>query len=168
MQRLGNKVQAWPVYRALSVHEVTSNLMEGFMWRMLLIALLLAGCVQLPPSPAELQSKKFENLPDKSVIYVVRTSMDSSELSGLALDGSAQITTYRGTYYRWEVAPGTHRVAGMMSAHESVTLTTAPGKIYFLEHTVLGTPRSGPQSTWIRVISEQDGRALVMRSQLLM
>ena len=140
------------------------------MWRTLLIALLLAGCadLQLPPSPEDIQAKKFERLPDKSVIYVVRTPMDSQEASGLALDDRAQITTYRETYYRWEVAPGKHRVAGIAAANESVTLTTAPGQIYFLEHTVLGDRRSGPQSTWLRQIGEQDGRALVMRSQLLM
>ncbi len=137
------------------------------MWRIPLIVLFLAGCVQLPPSPEDIQARKMESLPDKSVIYVVRSAMDSHEASGLALDDRAQITTLRGTYYRWEVAPGMHRVAGFASANESVTLTTAPGKIYFLEHTVIGTQRSGPQSTSLREIGEQDGRALVARSQLL-
>ncbi len=139
------------------------------MGRILLTALLLllAGCAQLPPTPEDIQAKKFVTLPDASVIYVVRSAMDSHEASGLVLDDQAQITTLRGTYYRWEVAPGVHRVAGYAAANESVTLTTAPGKIYFLEHTVNGTRRSGPQSTWLREIGEQDGRALVMRSKLL-
>lgn len=137
------------------------------MWRILLTVLLLAGCAQLPPTPEDIQARKMESLPDKSVIYVVRSAMDSREISGLVLDDRAQIATLGGTYYRWEVAPGMHRVAGFASANESVTLTTAPGKIYFLEHTVNGTRRSGPQSTWLREINEQDGRALVARSQLL-
>jgi len=138
------------------------------MWRILLTALVLAGCVQLPPSPEDLRAKKFESLPDKSVIYIVRAAMDSYEASGLALDDRAQITTYGGTNYRWEVAPGTHRIAGIAAANESVTLSTAPGRIYFLEHTVLGTPRSGPQFTNLRQIGEQEGRTLVVRSQLLL
>ncbi len=127
---------------------------------------LLAGCAQLPPSPEDIQARKMENLPGMSVIYIVRAPMDSHEASGLALDDHAQITTLRGTYYRWEVAPGTHRVAGYAAANESVTLTTAPGKIYFLEHTVTGTRRDGPQSTSLREIGEPEGRALVMSSQL--
>lgn len=136
------------------------------MWRIVLIALFLAGCVQLPPSPQDLQARKFEPVPGKAVIYIVRTPMDSREMSGLALDDSAQIATLGGTYYRWEVAPGTHRVAGVGQANESLTLTTAAGNIYFLEHTVRGTERSGPQSTSLRRINEQDGRALVQQAQL--
>lgn len=139
------------------------------MWRMLVPALLLAGCVQLPPSAEDIQAKKFQILPDKSVIYVVRTPMDSIEPSGLSFDGHASITTYRGTYYRWEVAPGTHRVAGIASANESVILTTTSGRIYFLEHTVRGDPDDGGvQSTALREIGDQAGRNLVMKSQLVM
>jgi len=137
------------------------------MWRIVLTALFLAGCVQLPPTPQDLDAKKFEAVPGKSVIYVVRSPMDSREASGLALDELQQITTFGGTYYRWEVAPGTHRIAGVGRANESVTLTTAPGSIYFLEHTVRGTERSGPQVTSLRQINERDGRAMVLRSQLL-
>ena len=135
---------------------------------MLVAALLLAGCAQLPPSPEDIQAKKFQIPSDKSAIYVVRTPMDSSEPGSLAL-GNSQITTHRGTYYRWEVAPGTHRVSGLGFGVESVTLTTTPGRIYFLEHTVIGDPDDGGvQSTRIRVIGDQAGRNLVTRSQLLM
>ena len=136
------------------------------MKRMLITALLLAGCTQLPPSPQDIQAKKFQIPSDKAVIYVVRTPMDSWEPSSLSL-GNAQITTHRGTYYRWEVAPGTHRVAGF--GVESVTLTTTSGRIYFLEHTVVGDPDDGGiQLTRLREIGDQAGRRLVMYSQLLM
>lgn len=138
------------------------------MWRILVSVLLLAGCAQLPPSPEDIQAKKFESLPDKSVIYVVRTAMDSLEASGLALDSREQITTFNRTYYRWEVSPGTHRVAGTGSATASVTLTTAPGRLYFLQHTVLGDQDDGGvMFTALQEISDQAGRNLVMHSQLL-
>jgi len=137
------------------------------MWRILLSALLLAGCAQLPPTPQDIQAKTFTSVPDKAVIYIVRTPMDSYEASGLSLDDGAPITTHPGTYYRWEVTPGRHRVAGFAAANESVTLTTAPGQLYFLEHTVIGTLRSGAQNTFLRQIGEHEGRALVMRAQLL-
>ena len=137
------------------------------MYRILLIALLLAGCAQIPPSPQDIQAKKFEPVPGKAVIYVVRTPMDSRESGSLVLDGRDQITTLGGTYYRWEVNPGTHRVAGVGNANEEVTLSTAAGGIYFLEHTVLGNDRVGVISTAIRQISDQSGREMVLRSQLL-
>lgn len=133
----------------------------------LLIALFLAGCAQLPPSPEDIAAKQFRTLPDKSVIYIVRTAMDSDEVSGLLLDDREQITTFRRTYYRWEVAPGTHRIAGFGRANELVTLTTAAGGLYFLEHTVLGRPRLGATWTSLRQIGERDGRALVLQSELL-
>jgi len=136
--------------------------------RILITALLMAGCAQLPPTQADIQAKKFQNPSDKSVIYIVRTPRDSWEGCTLLLDNS-QITTYRGTYYRWEVAPGTHRVAGFASGNESVTLTAQPGKIYFLEHTVRGDPDDGGiQITDLREIGDQAGRELVKRSQHLM
>ena len=137
------------------------------MWRILMAALLLSGCAQLPPSPADIQAKRFESVPGKAVIYVVRTPMDSQESSGLSLDYVSQITTHPGTYYRWEVAPGTHRVAGFGVGTELVTLATEPGKIYFLQHSVLGHWRSGPQLTGLKQISDQDGRALVAHAELL-
>lgn len=138
------------------------------MRRILVFALLVAGCAQLPPSPEDIQSKRFEPVPGRAVIYVVRTPLDSTEISGLVLGERGQVGMQPGTYYRWEAAPGAQRVVGVGPANESVTLTTAPGRIYFLEHTVLGDPHDGGvQSTALRQIGDQAGRTLVMRSQLL-
>jgi len=136
------------------------------MWRILLTALLIAGCAQLPPRPQDIQAKRFAPVADKAVIYIVRTPMDSWEASGLSLGDRAQITTLPGTYYRWEVTPGVHRIAGFAAANESFTLTTAAGRIYFLEHTVIGI-RHSPQYTSLRQIGEREGRALVTQAQLL-
>jgi hypothetical protein len=134
---------------------------------MLIPALLLAGCAQLPPSPADIQAKRFESVPGKAVIYVVRTPMDSLESSSIALDYDAQISTNPGTYWRWETTPGRHRVAGSGFGTEEVTLNTEAGKIYFLQHTVLGQWRSGPELTRLQQISDQDGRTLVAQSQMI-
>src|SRR5690349_13655123 len=120
------------------------------MWRMLIPALLLAGCAQLPPSPADIQAKRFESVPDKAVIYVVRTPMDSHEGASLSLDYGSQITTYPGTYWRWEVAPGPHHVATYGWGTAEVNLNTEAGKIYFIRHTVMGFWRSGPQQSWLQ------------------
>jgi uncharacterized protein DUF2846 len=154
------------VFEAL--REMTFNLMEGSMWRVLSIALLLAGCAQLPQTQADIQAKRFESVSDKSVIYVVRTPMDSWESSGVALDNNAQISTHRGTYYRWEVAPGTHRISGTGFGTAAVTLSTAPGKIYFVEHTVLGDKDDGGvTNTRLKEIGDQNGRALVALAEMV-
>lgn len=138
------------------------------MWRIISVFLLIAGCAQLPPTQADIQAKRFDSVSDKAVIYVVRTPMDSWESSGLLLDGGATITTYRGTYYRWEVPPGMHRISGFGFGGESLTLATAPGKIYFLEHTVLGDrDDGGVTNVRLREIGDPAGRALVAHAELL-
>jgi hypothetical protein len=142
--------------------------MEVSMKRMLVLTLLAAGCAQMPSSPEDVQAKRFEAVPGRAVVYVVRSPLDSQEISGLVLGESGQIGTQPGTYYRWEVGPGTHRVAGSGPANESVTLNAAPGGVYFLEHTVIGDPDDGGvQFTALRQIGERDGRNLVTGSQLL-
>jgi len=49
------------------------------MRRLLVVAVMLAGCVQLPPTPQDIQAKKFEGVPDKAVIYIVRDLPDFSD-----------------------------------------------------------------------------------------
>lgn len=141
------------------------------MWRMLIPALLssmlLAGCVQLPPSPADIQAKRFEVAPDKAAIYVVRTPMDSHEPASLSLDYSSQITTNEGTYWRWDVTPGPHRVASYGWGTAEVNLNAEAGKIYFIRHTVMGFWRSGAQQTWLQPLSDPEGRALVAQSEMI-
>lgn len=135
------------------------------MWRILLV-LLIAGCAQLPPTPQDIQAKKFEPVADMAVIYIVRTPMDSHEAGAALLDDNAQVTTYSGTYYRWEVAPGLHRIAGYAGESGLVQINAQAGKIYFVRQTVFGTRRSGWMSTSLQQISGQEGRKLVMQSTL--
>jgi hypothetical protein len=138
------------------------------MWRIVLSVLLLAGCAQMSPAPAPIDAKSLEPVPGQSVIYIVRTPLDSRQTSQLALDDNMQISTWEGWHYRWVVPPGTHRIAGVGRANERVTLTTEPGRVYFLEHTVRGTMRSGPQITALRRVDDQYGRSIVMRSYPMM
>ena len=137
------------------------------MWRGSLIAILLAGCAQLPPSPQDIQAKTFERVPDKAVIYIVRAPMDSLEGGTIWLGNSAQITTYGGTYYRWEAPPGMHRLAGYAGQSGLVDMNAQAGQIYFVRHTVRGTVRSGVQMTDLQRISEQEGRVLVRQARHL-
>lgn len=137
------------------------------MQRVFLIALLLVGCVQLPPSPQDIEAKKFESLPDKAVIYIVRTPTDSRMSAGLWLDEFGPISTLPRSYYRWEVAPGLHHVTDHAPFNSSVALRTEAGKIYFVQHSIYGGGRGAtPSLTRVRQIDERTGRAVVMQSEL--
>jgi hypothetical protein len=49
------------------------------------IALILAGCAQVPPSPQEIGAKKFEAVPDRAVVYIVQNPLGEY---GAGRDGS--------------------------------------------------------------------------------
>lgn len=136
------------------------------MGRMLLAAFLAAGCAQLPPSPQDVQAKKFEIPPGMAVIYIVRNQPDLSPHHGtLTLDDSGMITTFPGTYYRWEVAPGMHRVASYAIGTAAVVLRAEAGKLYFVQNKVGGYRSS--TDVFLEIIPERDGRAMVARAQLI-
>jgi hypothetical protein len=42
------------------------------------LVLVLAGCQQIPLTPEDIQARKFEPVPDKAVIYLVRDNPDFS------------------------------------------------------------------------------------------
>ena len=133
------------------------------MWRGPLIAILLAGCVQLAPAPQDLQAKKFEAVPDKAVIYLVRDYPDFSDAAAtIWLGDAAMITTYPGTYYRWEVAPGTHRVTGYGPDIGAIIVETERGRIYFVLQRLAPFLRY-PHSQFY-LVAEPHGRAAVRRA----
>ena len=139
------------------------------MRRLLTIFLLLCANALMSSQghAAEKAAVPIESVPDKAVIYIVRQPMDSWEPGMISLDGGQQITTQRGTYYRWEVAPGPHRIAGYAGASGSVKLATVAGKIYFVRHTVITGRPSGSVTTQLREISDKEGRKLVGQLQSL-
>jgi hypothetical protein len=132
---------------------------------LLCLAALLAGCAQLPPTPQDVQAKKFEPVPDKAVIYLVRDYPDFSDAAATIYLGDAAITTYAGTYYRWEVAPGTQRISGFGGDMGAITLQVEAGRIYYVLQRVSAFFRMG-QSHY-QLLGEPHGRAAVMRSVLL-
>jgi hypothetical protein len=136
------------------------------MWRNLLIAFLVAGCAQLPQSPEDIQAKRFEPVAGQSVIYLIRDLPDFSDRAApVMINYSTPITTYPGTYIRWEVAPGEHRIEGFAMDAGRIVLRTEPGRIYFV---LQRTPPWGPwPQSHFQLLDEQHGRAAVMRGELL-
>lgn len=133
------------------------------MWRGLSLALLLAGCSTLQPSFQDVEAKQFYSVPGKSVIYIVREKPDMHpHPTVVTLDNGAEGLTYPGAFLRWEVAPGTHRIAGFAGDAGMIALDTKPGKIYFIRQTV--TPVQNLMQSQFNAISEQDGRTAVTRS----
>ena len=131
------------------------------MWRALLIALPLAGCVQLPPTPEDIQAKKFELVPDKAVVYLVRDYPDFSDAAAtIWLGDTAMITTYAGTYYRWEVDPGTHRIAGYGPDIGAITLKVEAGSIYYVQQRLAPFLRSRTRTS--SSSTRPSGRAAVI------
>ena len=134
--------------------------------RALLLALLLTACVQMPPSPADTQAKRFEPVPDRAVIYVVRPPVDSDHPGVLTVDTGEYISTMSGTYNRIEVRPGTRIIEGMMPQSLRVVLNAQPGQIYFMRLDVRGTSRGGPTTGSLQQISPEYGRSLIAQATL--
>lgn len=139
------------------------------MWRLwtVMTVFAFAGCAQIPPSPQDAEAKKFNSVPDKSVIYIVRGRVGPPLGETISLNDQLQITTWTGTYYRWETEPGAHHIQGFAPSGASIRLTTEPGKIYFVRHVVIGTWRDGVQNTFLEPMDEGTGRAFVKDAQLL-
>jgi hypothetical protein len=137
------------------------------MTRFLLIALLLmAGCAaQLPPMPEDATAKRFEPLPDRAVIYLVRHQLDRDYVAQIVLDDQMIGSTYRGTYMRIELPAGPHQLRGYAGDSGSIKLDTEPGQLYFVEQTTYGYRGSLSGSDFQR-IDQARGRTLVMNGQL--
>ena len=137
------------------------------MWRYLIVAALLAGCSQLPPSPQDIEAKKFESIPGKAAIYVVRDPQSVGLGAQLWLDQGAQILMYQGNYHRWIVDPGSHTIAAIGVSSASITIQAQAAKIYFVHYRVEGSMRTGVVSSTLKLMDDQTGRALVREAVLL-
>jgi hypothetical protein len=139
------------------------------MWRVIVImTLAVAGCVQLPSTAEDIQSKKFEPAPGQAVIYIARPRVDSPNAGTIWIGSSSMITTYQGTYYRWETPPGTQIIQGYGPHNAAVTVQTEAGKVYYVLHKVTGGGRRGGISSMhLQQVDERYGRELVSNAQLL-
>lgn len=133
----------------------------------LAMALTLAGCQQLPPSPQDIEAKKFESIPGKAAIYIVRDAASAEIGAPLWLDQGAQTTLYAGTYYRWVVNPGSHTIEAIGASTASIKIQAEAGKIYFARYMVEGSMRAGVVFSALELMDSEAGRARVMQAVLV-
>lgn len=129
--------------------------------RFLLIAtLMLAGCAQLPPLPGDAAAKRFEPVPDRAVIYLVRHTLDRNFVAPILLDDEMMGSTYRGTYMRLVVPGGMHRIAGVAGDSGLIRIQATPGQIYFINQTTWGY--DALSSSKFELVDSQFGRSVVL------
>jgi hypothetical protein len=137
------------------------------MFRVLLLALFLASCAPLPPSAKDLEAKRFELVPGKAVIYLVREYPDVSREAGtVMLDDNVMGSTYPGTYFRWVVEPGRHQIRGFAGDAGSMTLDVASDQMYFVQQSYT-RGFTGFGQSFFRPIPETYGRGAIMRAELV-
>jgi hypothetical protein len=134
----------------------------------LAFALLLSGCITpLPPSPQEIEAKRFEPVTGKAVIYLVREYPDiSREVATVMLDDQMMGSTYPGTFFRWVVEPGRHQIRGYAGDAGTMVLDTLPDRIYFVQQSYT-RGFTGFGHSFFRLIPEPYGRDAVMRAELV-
>jgi hypothetical protein len=142
--------------------------MRARLW-IVLSLIFVAGCVGLPPQPADIAAKRFEAMPGQAVVYLFRDSPDFSP------EGSAQTvqvddrmigSTYPGTYFRLELPPGRHRISGYGADGANILVDVSAGNIYFVQQQVVGGVRAQRYSRF-RTVGPDFGRPAVQRSQLI-
>jgi hypothetical protein len=121
---------------------------------------MLGACAPLSPSVQSTAAPRIEGTPGKAVIYIVRTRPDLSYLTApLALDDQMIGATNAGTYFRLEVAPGHHRIAGYAQDSGAINLDVQANRVYFVQHTVAGSWRATSPNSFFHVIDESRARA---------
>lgn len=128
--------------------------------------LAIAACAPLPPTPQDIEAKQFRPVPEKAVVYLFRDAPDfADDAAAVMVNDSIQGTTYPGTYFRLELAPGRHRVSGFAGDSGIIEFEVQPGTIRFLQQSVARTP-SRLYSSYFRFVGESYGREAVLRSEL--
>jgi len=134
------------------------------MWRGFLLALALTGCASLQTQFEDVQARQLDLASGKSAIYVIRGAKDrAAHPTVVMLDGKSESLTYPGTFVRWEVAPGPHRVTGFGSDTGELELNTMAGKLYFIRQTV-SLIEHMPQSHF-NMVNKEDARPSIERGK---
>ena len=130
------------------------------------LACALAGCVTREPSPQEIGAKRFDPVAGRAVVYLYRERADFADAAvGLMLDDEYRGTSYRGTFHRFELAPGRHRLAGYAGDIGRLEFTVEAGRLYFIRHAV--TRLRGIELSFFHPVPAEAGRQSVLQYELI-
>ena len=128
-------------------------------------AVVLAACAPMSTAPQSNVSPRVEGSPGKAVIYLVRTNPDLSYLTTtVVLDDQIIGATHAGTYFRFEVAPGRHRITGYAQDNGAITLDVHADRVYFVQHSVAGSWRETNPYSFFTLLDDARGRAVLSRA----
>jgi len=137
------------------------------MWQSLSIAGLLfalSACAPMPPLPGDAAAKRFETVPDRAVIYLVRHPVEREFVASVMLNDQPIGVTYKGTFIRMVVPGGMYRIAGMAGDSGSIRVQAEQGKIYFVDHRTMGYDTL--TGSIFQVVDAQYGRSMVLGGSL--
>lgn len=130
----------------------------------LLLTVVLAGCAApLPLTQADVQARKMDAPPSgMGVIYLVRQDPDHNRVPApISLGDKQMITTYPGTYYRWEVPPGRHQITGAFADIGTITVDVQAGQTYYVQQWT--RPWISYAMSYFQPVSEAQARAIISR-----
>ena len=137
---------------------------------LLIVTLLLGACtsIELAPRAQDEDAKRFDSIPDKSVVYVIQTGGYGSSrvLVQATLNGRHVATLSGDTYARLVIDPGVYRLAlSTPENQEAISFETAPGDVLYLS--------AGSKIGWtqmrvtpIQRLSSIDGQKAVLKRSM--
>jgi hypothetical protein len=128
---------------------------------------LLGGCVTPPPpTPAELQAKRFDPVPGKAVVYLYRDQVNYPTVAApIALNGNDVGANFAGTFFRFVVEPGEQRISGTVADNGALRFNVAANQIYFVQQTAIVTRTVDLMGTVYTVVDPAIGRSRVSQYQ---
>ena len=133
------------------------------MWRVLLLAIALAGCASTPQATRErdAEAKRFESRPDAAAIYVYRDAVgpedDGSNDPVLFVDRRLLGAVLPGTFFRFDVRAGAHELRAASHSQATLKLDARYGELYFVSLTMTaGVPA-------LRRVEPETGRRDILR-----
>lgn len=131
------------------------------------LLMLLGGCVTPPPpTAAEIQAKRFEPVPGKAVVYLYRDAVNYTTVAApVALDGNEVGANFAGTFFRFVVDPGEHRISGTVADNGSLRFKVAANQVYFVQQTALVTRNVDLVGTVYTMVDPAIGRSRVSQYQ---
>jgi len=111
------------------------------MWRVLLLAIALAGCASTPQASRErdAEAKQFLTHPGSATIYVYRTDFPTMDADDSVLYVNHRLigATLPGTYFRIDLRPGEHVLHGYGYDQGTLKVDTNSGALYFVALNVM-------------------------------